>query len=110
MYYNSYEIDEMVETIERRAPEAAPFARYLADWRDIVNDNSDGWAHWQAGRRCADKLTRLLSMIIDTMREGGSDLPERKELERALSPIKSMATRRGLPVPILQDQEPHPAP
>lgn len=101
MHWNEYDIDEAYDVISRRAPEIEPYARYLRDWKDVVNSNSDGWAHWRAGSRAADKLCRLMSLVIDTLRHGGTDMPSTKELNSSLTPIKSLATKRDLEAPTL---------
>nr|WP_250807071.1 hypothetical protein [Neorhizobium tomejilense] len=100
MWMNTWDIDEMVEIAESDFPEILPFARYLADWRDTVNRNSDGWSSWRAGSSCASKLMELLQQAKDTRRTGG-ELPPRELFIRALTPIKTLATKRNLPHPEL---------
>jgi hypothetical protein len=48
-WMNEYEIDRAVAQMEEHAPELAPYAKFLSDWKDTVNNNSDGWAYWQGG-------------------------------------------------------------
>ncbi|MCS4088879.1 hypothetical protein FHT76_000468 [Rhizobium sp. BK176] len=108
MWMNRDDIDRMVETAENYLPEVLPFAKYLADWRDVVDDNSDGWPHWTAGSKCAEKLMKLLREADDSRRGRGS-VPPRELFLKALTPIKSFATQRGLPKPELDEDRPAPA-
>ena len=101
MLMNGYEIDEAVERLQHAAPGAWPYAQYLSDWRDTVNDNSDGWSYWRAGSKCAEKLQQAVSRAVDSLR-GAGEMPTRAEFDRALTPIKSFATRRNLPQPNLR--------
>jgi hypothetical protein len=101
MWMNESEIDEALVLVGKYAPRFLPYAKYLSDWRDIINQNSDGWAYWSAGTRPAGKLQELLSAIISNIRGRNVPEPSVKELDRALVPIKSIATRKKLPVPVL---------
>lgn len=109
MWMNEPEIDEALAIIGKYAPRFLPYAKYLSDWRDIINQNSDGWAYWSAGTRPAGKLQELLSAIISNIRGNvrGRNVPEPsvRDLDRALTPIKSIATRKNLPVPVLGGEE-----
>lgn len=100
MWMNTWDIDEMVYIAETEMTEVVPFARYLADWRDVVNQNSDGWSSWKAGSKCAEKLMNLLNEAKQT-RFGGGDLPPRELFMKSLSPIKRLATTKGLTAPEL---------
>ena len=50
LFMNTYEIDEAVDHYEHH-PILARATRLLADLRNIVNANSDGWAYWRASWR-----------------------------------------------------------
>jgi hypothetical protein len=108
MWMNRDDIDRMVETAENYLPEVLPFAKYLADWRDIVDDNSDGWPHWSPGSKCAEKLMTLLKEADDS-RRGRGQVPPRELFLKALSPIKTLATKRGWGKPELDEGGPAPA-
>lgn len=97
MYYlNRDDIDVLVEVIEQRHPAAYPFARYLRDWRDWVDDHSDGWPYWSGGCRAAGKLMHELEGI----RRG---LPiNLSALRKALAPIRATCTRHKWTGPIFQ--------
>lgn len=102
MWMNEYEIDRSLSILEQNAPEIAPYAKYLSDWRHVVNSNSDGWAFWKAGASCASKLSALVSQAVDSLR-GRGEMPTAEELRKSLPPIKSAATRFKLEAPILED-------
>jgi len=104
VFMNEGEIDHAVEVFRERAPELLPYVQYLADWRDVVNENSDGWPYWQAGRKAADRLVALVSKGMDAIR-GSGEMPEASEMAKALAPIKSAATRFNLPKPEFKEAE-----
>lgn len=108
MWMNSGDIDRMVLVGETDLPEILPFARLLADWRDIVDENSDGWSTWRTGSKCADRLMNLLQEA-DSSRRGRGQVPPRELFLKALTPIKSFATQRELPKPELVEDRPAPA-
>jgi hypothetical protein len=104
MWMNEGDIDEALETVRHHAPEYLPYIKYLSDWRDTINSNSDGWPYWTAGTRCASKLMELVAQLMSSIRGyGGREVsrPEIKELAKSLTSIKSCATRHKLPVPVL---------
>jgi hypothetical protein len=104
MWMNESEIDDTLDYMTRRAPEYAPYARYLSDWRHTVNANSDGWPYWSGGSRCANTLSALLTRVRDAGRGWSREnqpLPTHAEFRKALSPIKGTATRHKLPAPVL---------
>jgi hypothetical protein len=101
MWMNEYEIDEVLERTRRHLPEIWPYAKFLSDWRDVVNGNSDGWPYWKAGSQCAEKLMDMLKEADAALRRGnGTASPE--AFAKTLTPIKSFATRKNLPCPVLQ--------
>jgi len=104
MWMNEGEVDEALAVVERRAPEYFPYVKYLSDWRDTINRNSDGWPYWTAGTRCASNLMVLVAKLMDSIRGGRGERPTKKEFDRTLTPIKSCATRHKLPVPTLGDE------
>jgi hypothetical protein len=71
-----------------------PATRFLADFVDMVNANSDGWHSWPGGARAARQLMLLI--------EQGQAATE-AQLRKALVPIKSLCTRRKLPCPTLEE-------
>lgn len=89
LFMNESEIDSAVR---RYQPESVSgrAAGILADLRDQANANSDGWHSWPAPARAAKKLMEFL--------QGPEDAVTRSEknLRKALVPIKSFMTRKGL--------------
>lgn len=105
LWMNESEIDQALDLVKSNAPEYLPYVKFLSDWRDTVNQNSDGWAYWKAGSSCASTLSSLIMKVKSSIR-GRDDrsAPSLKELNQALTPIKSCATRHKLPVPVLGEE------
>lgn len=99
---NEYEIDRIAERTEEHAPEFHPFAKFLRDWKDAVNENSDGWPYWKAGSSCAKRLMSLLKQAEESIITRGEP-PRVEDLRKALAPIRAMATRHGLMAPVLDE-------
>lgn len=102
MFMNEYEVDEIVDITRTHFPDIAPYAQFLHDWKETINDNSDGWAYWKAGRGAADKLATLLNGAKMSA-YGRGEVPTVEQLRKSLAPIRSVATKHGLPAPELQD-------
>jgi hypothetical protein len=100
MRLNEYEIDRALEVVGQYTPVFLPYVKFLSDWRDIVNQNSDGWAYWSAGTRPAAKLEDLVAQLMNNI-TGRGVAPSAREFERALIPIKRFATLKKLPAPVL---------
>lgn len=103
MWMNEGEIDYAVEVIGERTPEYSRYAKYLRDWKDVVNDNSDGWPYWKAGGKAAERLMDCVLRVQRIALHGGAELPTEKEFRASLTPIKSLATKHGLTAPTLED-------
>ena len=101
MTLNEGEIDQYLELINQNTPEYAPYIQFLSDWRDIVNDNSDGWAYWKQGRMAADRLCTLMQKVVYSLR-GQGKLPPHDECKNALNPIRHMAKKNNFDIPELQ--------
>lgn len=108
IFMNEDEIDEALYIVKYHGfIEYLPYVKYLSDWRDIVNQNSDGWAYWKAGSQCAAKLQDLVMKLVSYIRHGSTrsgpgienEPPPIKDFERALTPIKSCATRHKFAAP-----------
>lgn len=110
MWMNEDEIDRALAITREHAPQFAPYAQFLSDWRDTVNSNSDGWPFWKAGANCAEKLQTAISKIVEHVVLSGSfprpELPTEEELKKSLAPIRALATRHKLTVPELQQVAP----
>lgn len=110
-WLNESEIDQMLERLAYYPyQEFLPYAQYLSDWRHTINANSDGWCYWKIASRSAGKLQTLIHDLDCWIRYGG-DAPHRlpqlpkpthEQFRKALTPIKSFATRHKLPAPTLK--------
>ena len=96
MFMNEYEIDHAATVLQG---ETGRYARYLRDYKDTINANSDGWPYWSAGWKAAVKLGGLVSTAMDVSngRKPDSAMPSAEALAAACRPIKSLCTRRKLP-------------
>lgn len=110
LYMNDYDISRALSVLKEEAPELAPFAQYLSDWQDVVNSNSDGWAHWKVGPKAAAGLMAQINRAVESITRGrGDDLPSAAQMKKTLTPIKSACTRYKLTPPNLRDA-PSPGP
>lgn len=96
---NEYDIDNTIDTLSRVGSPLAPYARYLGSWRDVINSNSDGWPFWKVGHQAANKLSEVLDAAMSHHRGRLSSEPSVEDARKAVTPIKSAATRHGLPQP-----------
>jgi len=101
MWMNEHDIDEALIIVGRNAPEFLPYVKFLSDWRDIINQNSDGWAYWKAGTRPASNLEDGIQKLMQSIRGHRVSPPSARDFDRALTPIRSFATRHKLPAPLL---------
>lgn len=108
MWMNRDDIERMVLVGETDLPEILPFARFLDDWKETVDQNSDGWSSWRAGSKCADRLMDLLQEA-DRSRRGQGHVPPRELFLKALMPIRSFASKKKFPKPELVEDHPAPA-
>jgi hypothetical protein len=106
-WMNSYEVDEAAARFaEHRI--LGPATRTLADLRDVVDANSDGWPYW---RKPANAAARLMALIEGDRsfdaRYGDRDEVTDEQLVAAYRPLKAFRTRQGLDFPLhLPEPEP----
>lgn len=97
LFMNEFEIGEALDRYGSH-PVLGKAARFLARYREQVNQHSDGWPYWSAPVRAAAKLMTLLQ---DANKAGyqpyASDYtePSEADLRAALRPIRAFYTRRG---------------
>lgn len=84
LFMNRWEIDESVERY-RNHPVLSRATRFLAEFRDETDANSDGWCYWPLPVRAAARLMTLIQ---------SGDATE-SQFKSALGPIKSFYTRSG---------------
>jgi hypothetical protein len=93
---NKYEIDEAARCYATD-PILGKASRFLQEFKDEVNAHSDGWAYWKPAMISAAKLMTLIRSARNNPEwdEAGEPAKEKMFL-KALIPIKSFMTRRGL--------------
>jgi len=60
---------------------------------EAVNNQSDGWAHWQPPSKSAEKLMKLLRTAGNIWNDTHGTISD-ADLKAAITPIKSMVTRQ----------------
>jgi hypothetical protein len=75
------------DDIDFAADRGVPGARVLQAFKNMVNENSDGWPYWRLATNASVALQKLVQ-------SGTADAPA---IAKALVPIKSFCTRKGLP-------------
>ena len=88
MFMNEYEIDM---SVERHAdnPVLGKASLFLREFKDVINGCSDGWCYWKQPVNAAKQLMTLIQH---------PETATEQSLKRALSPIKSFATRRNIDI------------
>lgn len=95
-WLNHYEIDERVHQYVDH-PVLGPATRTLANLRDVVDANSDGWCYWPKPQRAASNLCRLIAGDgTARYRFGERDDVTPEGLAAALRPVKAFRTRSKL--------------
>ena len=111
-FMNEYELDECLELFRREGSFASDYAQALSDWRDTVNENSDGWAYWTPAIVAAEDLitileqerTRLLFQGLAGVSENHK-ISEPKKLDSALKKIQDFAAEKSLPIPTIKKEK-----
>lgn len=75
----------------RGHPVLARATKLLEQFKDIVNENSDGWPYWSPAPRAAKKLMELIQK---------PDTATEVAFKKALTPIKTFCTRHKLQPPV----------
>jgi hypothetical protein len=91
-----------VSTIESALPETGTpnlvrSARIMAALVEFADNNSDGWAYWQAPRRASARLADVLGLSLNAYYRGAeiADITE-ADLRDLCKPIKAFLTKRGI--------------
>ena len=102
LYMNDYDIDQAQHRFAND-PILGPAATFLKEFKDEVDNHSDGWAHWKAPVQAAAQLMTLLQAGEANFRnqhgegrEGDRQEITVQSLTKAIAPIKAFMTRRGL--------------
>ena len=93
LFMNTWEVDE-ARRMWQGHPVLSKATQLLADLRDIVDANSDGWHSWAAPCRAAKKLQELIQSARPACNNTftGAEVTE-AQLKKAITPIKSFYTR-----------------
>ena len=98
-FMNEFEIDQAA-TVLSSDPFFGKAARFLSEFRHEVNAHSDGWAYWGAPVKAAKQLMTLVESGVAAKRGYFGSTPvveiNDKAIAKALAPIKSFMTRRGI--------------
>jgi hypothetical protein len=95
MYFmNCWDISE-AEGRFKTHPVLGPATRFLREFAEEVNANSDGWAYWGPPVHAAEKLMRIVNGHMMAGMGAYPRLPEptKAEILKALTPIKAFYTR-----------------
>jgi hypothetical protein len=96
-WMNRYEVEEAAHRFAND-PVLGPATKFLYEFMEEVNNVSDGWHSWPLPARAASQLMDL----IQSAPRGGwydADSPSSitvEQIAKAMAPIKSFMTRRGL--------------
>ena len=105
-FMNTWEIDGRAAQY-RDHPILGPATQTLANLRDAVDANSDGWAHWPKPCRAAAKLQAFIERDGTwPYRYGPREDVTATELRAAYRPIKAFRTRSGIDFKIIEPDEP----
>lgn len=90
MYFmNTWEIDEAFHR-HHSHPILQPATILLKRFRDVIDENSDGWAYWNAPVKAAKRLMMMIQH---------PETASEEEFKKAQTPIKSFCTRQNLRFP-----------
>ncbi len=98
---NQWEIEELANRFAKH-PVLGEAARFLNDYKDVINGNSDGWAYWSIASQAARKLVTLLEQAAQNRHlplANQHAAATAADVKKAVVPIKSFCTRKNLPCP-----------
>jgi len=94
-WMNRYEVEEAVQ-IFNNDPVLGPVVRFLQAFVEEVDSHSDGWSTWRLPAQAAAQLMTLIKTAEDGARRGQKHQVTPQAIAKAMAPIKSFMTRRGL--------------
>ena len=106
-WMNGYEVEEAVVQFQNN-PVLAPAARYLNDFRELIDNNSDGWAYWSYGTKCANDLCNILAAARLQYYRNSRDYvpPTAEQVKKAVQKIRTFVLRckqlDGIQPPVFQ--------
>jgi N12 class adenine-specific DNA methylase len=86
-FMNEHDIDERAER-EKPGTVIGDAAAHLKDFKEAVNDSSDGWPHWKSAPAAAQ---RLMSLVQKNKK------PTPADLAYALQPMTAFRTKHKMP-------------
>lgn len=100
MWMNQWDICE-AEGLFRYHPVLGPATRFLREFVEEVNSHSDGWPYWSPPSKAADQLMNIIEQqrkaswpaAAVPWRNSGAPEVTRRDIEKALVPIKAFYTR-----------------
>jgi hypothetical protein len=93
IFLNEYEIEAASADFGHiDTPNLNRAAHTLQNLVNVVNNMSDGWPYWQAPRKAAQKLMKL---VHDADRWDPSDVTD-AAYKAALTPLKSFCTKHNI--------------
>lgn len=95
LFMNEWDIENALDR-HRLHPALGPATRFLSDFRIEANQHSDGWHSWPLPARAAKQLMTLIQRGNAHQRDFRVPDVTMAEVQKALIPIKSFMTRRGL--------------
>jgi len=84
---------EIMASNSHACPNVRKGVAILHTLMESVNAQSDGWAYWSAPSKAATRLMDLLRTAGNIQHDTHGTISE-QELRKAVSPIRSMATRQ----------------
>ena len=101
-FMNEGEVQEYASRFAKH-PTLGPATKFLKDFMEMVDQNSDGWAYWSPAPTAADRLMTLIEKYSPYGHNQPAEPPTMAEVRKTLAPIKSLCTRRKLPCPTLDE-------
>lgn len=94
-WINEYEIDDAAGLL-RNEPVTGPAAKFLYDYKEAINESSDGWPYWRYGTKCADDLSAIVYDALMKAQYGvQKPEPTQADVDKAIRKIKHFANRIG---------------
>jgi hypothetical protein len=87
-FMNAWDISEAAERFKTH-PVLGPATRFLLEFSEEVNANSDGWAYWGPPVHAAEKLMRIIEGHLRAGMGAYPRLPEptKADILKAMTPI-----------------------
>jgi hypothetical protein len=110
MWMNRWEIEEMVRKY-KHDPVLGPATKYLDDYRELIDNVSDGWPYWSYGTKCAHTLMELIHKADEQqyhhLRDPDYKAPTYKDVQKACKKIETFVRNerqlQGQKAPVLAD-------